>query len=273
MEEDRIGIPPQLLGRDKGLRIPIHHWGNGLLVFDKPQGISAKADPWHPDEPDLEGAFNAQVPEGKPELIHHGIEFVMVFNPLEPEATGAVLACCREESKDQWKNAYGSSQFIFHHIIITRKSSIAEAFNCDLPLVRHFVNQQMMVSHNLGKKTFTRFTPLVEGRGADAWLASTRYLRMHQLRVHSRERGIPPSRDPIYDPDYPQDLREPDRAKLDWIHSYAIRNDNAPATNSLIVRFEPPRYWKRNLRKAGLEIDEILPKADEIIENITLPIE
>ena len=273
MEEDRIGIPPQLLGRDKGLRIPIQHWGEGLLVFDKPQGIASKADPWYANDPDLESAFNAQIPEGKPELIHHGIEQLGVFNPLEPEATGIVLACCNVATRDQWKNAFGSRQFIFHSLIVTRKSSITEAFNCDLPLVRHFVNQQMIVSHNLGKKTFTRFTPLAEGRSADTWLASTRYPRMHQLRVHSRERSIPPSRDPIYDPDYPQDLREADRAKLDWVHGYAVQNGGAPATDSPIVKVPAPRYWKRNLRKCGLEIEEITAKADEIIENITLPIE
>jgi 23S rRNA-/tRNA-specific pseudouridylate synthase len=273
MEEDRIGIPAHLLNRDKGLRIPIRHWGEGLLVFDKPQSIASKADPWFLKDPDLENAFNVQIPDGKPELIHHGIHFIRVFNPLEPEATGVVLACCNEDMREQWKNAYGSRQFIFHTLIITRKSLAPPVINCDLPLVRHFKNQQMMVSHNLGKKTFTRFSLIAQGRNADAWLASAQYPRLHQLRIHSRERGIPLLRDPIYDPTYPENLREADRLKLDWMHNYAVQTNYELNTLSPSVMMPPPKYWKRNLRKVGLEIDEITSKSDEIIENITLPIE
>lgn len=272
MEEDRIGIPARLLNRDKGLRIPIQHWGKGLIVFDKPQGILSKADPWYTHFNELEGAFNVQIPDNKPELIHHGITLLDVFNPLEPEATGLVLASTTEESKVVWKNGYGSRQFIFHTLIVTRKSDKTEPFDCDLPLVRHFKNQLMMVSHNLGKRTDTHFTPITKGRDADVWLASSRYPRLHQFRVHSRERGIPLLRDPLYDPTYPPKFKEEDRQKLDWVHVYAIEADKELETTTKIVKVAPPRYWKRNLRKAGLEIEEILPKTNEIIENITLPI-
>ena len=117
MEEDRIGIPANLLNRDKGMRIPIVHWGEGLMVFDKPQGIASKADPWYSEFSDLENAFNIQIPNEKPELIHHGVTQLRVLNPIEPEATGIVLASSTKESTGHWKNAYGSQQFTFHHII------------------------------------------------------------------------------------------------------------------------------------------------------------
>jgi len=273
MEDHRIGIPPQLMKRDKGERIPIEHWGEGLMVFNKPQAIASKSDPWFAQIPDLETAFNEQIAAGKPELQHHGITELRVCNPLEAEATGAVLSSITTEAAEHWRNAFGSYKFQFHFLLVTRKTEKNQTFDCDLPLMRHFKNQRMMVSHNLGKKTHTRFSLLCKGRDADAWLGSTRYPRLHQLRVHTRESGIPMLRDPLYDPTYPPELVEQDLMKLDWIHAYCIQASPELGLPQPFVKTSPPKYWKRNLRKTGLEIDEILQKSDEIIENITLPIE
>ncbi len=273
MEENRIGIPPQLMKGQKGERIPFEHWGEGLIVLNKPCTLASKADPWFAKKPDLESAFNAQIPSGKPELQHHGITDMRVCNPLESETTGAVLTSVTQESIEHWRNAYGSFQFQFHTLLVTRKTDKVNPIKCDLPLMRHFKNERMMVSHNLGKKAYTQFTLLCSGRDADAWLASSRYPRLHQFRVHARESGIPLLRDPLYDPDYPEDLLKKNPYKLDWAHCYCI--DAAKELDLLKPRVKaaPPKYWKRNLRKTGLEIDEILGKSDEIIENITLPIE
>jgi len=273
MEEHRIGIPPELMKREKGERIPIEHWGEGLMVFNKPQGVASKADPWFAQMPDLESAFNTQIQNGKPELAHHGIVEIRTCNPLECDTTGAVLSTIDSETAEKWRNAFGSFQFSFHTILITRKSGLKEPIDCKLPLMRHFNNERMVVSHNLGKKTSTRFTPICEGRTAEAWLASTRYPRIHQFRVHARESGIPMLRDPLYDPTYPADMLALDPFKLEWAHCYCIQGATELGLSKPHVKMEVPKYWKRNLRKSGLEIDEILDKCGQIIEKITLPIE
>ena len=273
MEENRIGIPPQLMKGQKGVRIEFEEWAEGLLVFNKPGSIAAKADPWFGKMPDLESGFNEQIPLGKPELEHHGVTEVRVCNPLESECTGATLASSKVESAEQWKNAFGSFRFTFHYIMITRKSDIQKPLHSDLPLMRHFKNQRMQVSHNLGKKTRTQFTPIAQGRSADAWLASTRYPRLHQIRVHARESGIPLVRDPLYDPNYPADLLKENPFRLEWCHCYAIQAAPELGLAKSQIEAAPPKYWKRNLRKTGLEIDEILVTTRQIIENITLPIE
>jgi 23S rRNA-/tRNA-specific pseudouridylate synthase len=273
MESDRIGIPANLLSRDKGLRIPIEHWGDGLLVFDKPQSIAAKADPWYPEYPDLERCFNAQIPLEKPELKAHGISQMSILNSLEPEVTGAVLATINEDNMEHWKNQFGSFQFSFHFLLISKKSTLTNDGSCDLPIVRHFKNQHMMVSHRLGKKAFTQFSLLDTGRDAQAWLASTRYPRLHQIRIHCREQKIRLLNDPRYDPDYPESSREEDLHKLDWVHCFAVASEPNSLTSSPIAYSTPPKYWKRNLRKSGLEIDSILEKSRHKIKNMTLPIE
>jgi 23S rRNA-/tRNA-specific pseudouridylate synthase len=273
MEDHRIGIPPQLMKGQKGERIPIEHWEEGLIVFNKPSSIASKADPWFAQMPDLESAFNEQISAGKPELEHHGITEIRVCNAAECECTGAVLASSKVETVEKWKNAFGSFRFTFHYLLITRKSRKFTPMECSLPLVRHFKNQRMFVSHNLGKKTRTQFTPICEGRTAEAWLASTRYPRLHQLRLHARESGIPLLRDPLYDPTYPPEMLEKNPFQLEWCHCFSIQASPELALEKTKIQAGPPKYWKRNLRKTGLEIDEVTDTAIQIIENITLPFE
>jgi 23S rRNA-/tRNA-specific pseudouridylate synthase len=272
MESDRIGIPSRLLKRDKGLRIPIEHWGEGLLVFNKPQSIASKADPWYLETPDLESCFNLQIADQKPELIEHGLSQVAVLNPLEPEATGLVLASIDTQSKDHWKNLFGSSQFTFHYILITKISKGKQKDGvCNLPLVRHFKNQHMIVSHRLGKKANTCFTCIETGRQAQAWLASTRYPRLHQPRIHAKELGLSLLNDPRYNPEPGLENLEDELHKLDWVHCYAVRGEDQAETKSTVAYAEPPKYWKRNLRKQGLEIDAICEKSRLLVENMALP--
>jgi len=273
MEENRIGIPPQLMKGQKGVRIGFEKWSDGLVVFNKPSFIASKADPWFARMPDLESGFNSQIPLGKPELEHHGVDEVRVCNPLEPECTGAVLASTKAEMAEQWKNAYGSFQFTFHYLLVTRKTGKRAPMFTDLPLMRHFKNERMQVSHNLGKKTRSQFTPILEGRDADAWLASTRYPRLHQFRIHGRECDLPMLRDPLYDPTYPPQMLEENPFKLEWAHCYAIQAAPELGLSKTQIEATPPKHWKRNLRKTGLEIDEILEKTTQILKNITLPIE
>lgn len=273
MEPHRIGIPPTLMRGEKGQRIPIEHWGDGLLVFNKPSVLAAKSDPWFLDSVDLESAFNEQIPTGKPELEHHGITELRTFNPLERGASGAVLASTTPESAEHWRNAYGSFQFQFHHILITRKSERKASFECRLPLMRHFKQQRMQVSHQLGKKACTHFAPLGEGSTADAWLASTRYPRLHQLRLHARESGIPMLRDPLYDPSYPPEMLSSEPYRFEWMHAHRVDACPSLGLDRTSVFLPPPKYWKRTLRRIGLEIDELITKSEEIIKNITLPIE
>jgi 23S rRNA-/tRNA-specific pseudouridylate synthase len=272
MEADRIGIPPTLMQGEKGERIDIEHWADGLLVFNKPSSLASKADPWYPHLPDLETAFNLQIAAGKPELIRHGITELRICNALERDATGAVLASITREGAEYWRNAFGSSRFAFHSILITRKTQRLGTFDCDLPLMRHHNNQRMIISHQGGKKTHTRFTQLISGRDADAWLASTRFPRFHQYRLHARECGIPMLRDPLYDPTYPPAMLEAEPFRMEWLHSYCVVDTAPVAGQKPCLRADPPKYWKRTLRRLGLEIDEILPKSEGMIEEMTLPI-
>ncbi len=271
MEEDRIGIPAHLLGQEKGVRIPIIHWGEGMVLLNKPQGIASKQDPWYPDFPNMESVFNLQIEAGKPELSHHKIHQFKVMSSLEPEVTGLVAVCTNEENSDEWTNAYGSNQLEFGFLLIGSKFSEPKKIECDHPIVRHHNGKKMQVSHRLGKQAKTVFHPLLNGRDAGAWLALTSFPRFHQIRLHAMESGVRLIKDPIYLPGTVEDPQGEGRLKLDWMHAYSVTNHSSLETESSVMALEPPKYWKRNLRKLGIEIEEVRVVADEILQNKTLP--
>ena len=276
MELDRIGIPARLLRGEKGARIPIVHWADGLAALNKPEGVASRNDPWHGGVADLDSAFNEQIHENKPELAAHGITQFSSINPLEPEATGAVLSSLTHEARAAWKNEYGSFQFGFHFLIVCEKSDASgSVVECRLPINRHFKKRRMIISHQQGKKSYSRFENLARARSAEVWLGSTRFPRLHQMRLHACESGIPVLDDPIYVAERPnaRSSSETGGSGSPWIHSYAIRADSLPGLTPRRIAFEPPRHWKRYLRRHGIELAEILSAAEQIIENRTLPIE
>ncbi len=270
MEENRVGIPPKLLNRDKGLRIAFEKWAPGLAVFDKPTGIASKSDPWF-DVTNMEKAFNAQIREGKPELEHHGITSFTSLNVLEPDVSGLALCCIDNEQREHWSNAFGSFDFEFHAILVSQRKDLMDPFVCDLPLARHYVNRHMYISHKEGKQSATHFHPLTKGRSATAWLASSRYPRLHQFRLHAQEKGLPLISDPLYgNHSHLKPGEEP--KNLDWLHSYGVSNRESTELTKPHIAVAPPKHWKRYLRKIGLEIDEICQEAYKIIENRSLPV-
>jgi hypothetical protein len=292
MEPNRIGIPGEIIGRHTGFRFDIRPWAEGLIVIDKPQGITSRPDPFYPDAISLEVPINLQAAAEKPELQHHGISKLSIFNSLEPEVPGLVLASITEASRGHWKNAYGSQFFTFHSVMVCKPHDpTVTTIECKLPLARHHVGKYQMVSHNLGKKSITRMTLVEASRHASIWIASTRYPRPHQIRVHSRESGLFLLQDPLYDttpqPETASILahgtrrtgrgqvkkEKPMAPRLEWIHSIAIAADAGLGCNQPIQFCPLPRFWRGFLRRLELDPIPLEEKMTTVIQNITLPIE
>jgi 23S rRNA pseudouridine955/2504/2580 synthase len=62
---------------------------------------------------------------------------------------------------------------------------------CELPLAPHATESRMLVSHTTGKKTLTRFNLEQRFRGYAVWTATTTFDRLHQIRLHAAESGLP----------------------------------------------------------------------------------
>lgn len=280
MEEHRIGIPGSLLGSEQGMRIPIGHIADGLIVLDKPLGIGSRPDPWYPDVPDLERCINFQAEQGKPELAHHRISSLNALCPVEPEVSGLVLCITDRETGIHWKNLWGSLFFTSHHLLLCEPDASFEPRTCDLPLARHFNLRKMVVSHTTGKKTQTLFTPLIQSSKASIWLASTCYSRLHQVRIHAMEIGLRLFGDPIYAPEpleesrfnrpgktaHPAKIEEPVLPTLKWQHLYAYTAD--PATGLDLNAFRAPlsRALSRMIRnRLEIDPDALIQSAEQAI--------
>ena len=281
MEEHRIGIPGILLGSEKGLRLPIGHIADGLIVLEKPLGIGSRPDPWYPETPDLERCINIQAEQGKPELIHHRISSLNALCPVEPEVSGLVLCITDRDTGIQWKNFWGSLFFSSHHLIICEPDPSFEPRKCELPIARHFNLRKMVVSHTTGKKTQTCFTPLIQSSKAGIWLASTCYSRLHQIRIHAMESGLRLFGDPIYSPEPPPEpaftrtgktsktahTEEPLPPALKWQHLYAYTAE--PSTGLDLSPFRAPlsRALSRMIRnRLDIDPEALITSAEQAIQ-------
>jgi hypothetical protein len=111
-------------------------------------------------------------------------------------------------------------------------------------------------------------------------LASTRYPRLHQIRVHSRESGIPLLQDPVYEPLPPPEKilskrpkdRENARPRLEWIHALSVVPDATLGTQPTEFTVPVPRFWRGYLRRMLLDPLAIEEKSLALLQNRALPI-
>ena len=188
----QIGFPPSLLG-ESAWRLPVIAKAESFFAVWKPRGIAPKAHPWYEGLPDLESAVAQQVDAGKRELVEAlGVHWAKVTHGFDREAEGAVLFASQPEAAAAIKNLIGSGglEFVFHFVSYPTAPG-GDEFSCDLPVAAHFNEKRGFVSHRHGKKANTHFRKIKDLGGFALWEATTDYPRMHQIRLHAAEMGIP----------------------------------------------------------------------------------
>ena len=188
--DDFLSFPPDTLGREP-LRLPIVARGADWLVLNKPAGVPWTPDPWIPRPTDLVREVRRQLREGKPQLARLGIgAFHGVAGP-DLVASGAVLCALSDAAGDRLANALGSAQIELTHRFVTMGRPAETEILCELPLAPHALEPRMLVSHATGKKTVTSFRQEQRFRGYAVWTATTTFDRLHQIRLHAAESGLP----------------------------------------------------------------------------------
>lgn len=188
--DDFLSFPPETLGREP-LRLPIVARGADWLVLNKPAGVPCVPDPWIPRATDLVREVRKQIAAGKPQLGRLGVgAFHAVVGP-DLVASGAVLCAKSDDEASRLANALGSAQVELTYRFVTMGRLSKDAVTCSLPLAPHATEPRMLVSHSSGKKTETRFKLEKKFRGYAVWTATTTFDRLHQIRLHAAESGLP----------------------------------------------------------------------------------
>lgn len=202
-----IGFPPPLLG-EVPLRLPIVANSDHWLALNKPAGAGVRAYPWDEGIPNLDGALNQQLQAEKPELVALDAELFGSIYYIEPEVSGVALFGKSRDAIAQLRNAYGSGEFEFSYLCVSRihpSATVGEVLEADAPLLPHDWKLKMIPSTAKGKRAQTRFKCLgISTSGWALWEAKTRYPRVHQIRAHAAVLGIALLGDALYGgPDVP----------------------------------------------------------------------
>lgn len=173
------------------VKLPFVGRGAAWFAVVKPAGIAWRPDAWIPRPTDVVREVRNQLRAGKPQLARIGIDGIHGIAGPDLVASGLVLCARTDAEADRLNNALGSEQIELTYTFLTRSRIVDDAVTCDLPLAPHPTEPRMVVSHAHGKKTVTRFRHVKRWRGFGLWTATTTFDRMHQLRVHAVEVGLP----------------------------------------------------------------------------------
>lgn len=196
-----IGFPEGML-RDKPLRLPVLVNESDWFCLAKCAGIVARAHPWYSARQDICRAIRIQAKEGKAELQRLKIpEAYYVCGP-EPELAGPVVFAKSKLAAERLRNAFGSDQFQFAYRFVTSAKISEEELECKLPIAIHKREAKALISHSSGKKSHTRFRKLGDAAQFTLWEAASKQPRLHQIRLHAAELGIPVFGDNLYGSDF-----------------------------------------------------------------------
>lgn len=173
------------------VKLPLVAKGDAWFAVTKPAGLPWRPDTWIERPTDIVREIRRQLREGKPQLARLGIDGIHGITGPDLVASGLVLFARTDAEADRLANALGSEQVELTYTFLTRSRIEHDRVTCSLPITPHLVEPRMIVSHAHGKKTVTHFRHVKRFRGFGLWTATTKFDRVHQLRVHATEVGLP----------------------------------------------------------------------------------
>lgn len=205
-----LTFPPNTFAESSTV-LPVVFRGNGVAAFAKPAGIALDEHPWTGTRPTLCGEFRKRLALGQASAVALGVARPSAVLISDAEMSGVALLADRESGAlEKWRNAAGSGHLLFRFLFLTKVSAgtsprnvpadggSAEEFSCTLPVAAHFSEPRALVSRTTGKRSETRFSRLEKFGAVELWSAETAFLRLHQIRLHAAESGIPVVGDALY---------------------------------------------------------------------------
>jgi len=185
-----IGFPEGLLC-DRPVRLRVLANESDWVVLQKASGFVGQVHPWYKNRPDVTSCIRSQIAGGKGELKRLGIGELFYICGPEPESPGPMLFAKNKGGADLLRNAFGSNLFQFTFWLIARIRTSESNLQCELPIADHTSEHRAVGSHRIGKKSITHFRRLCQGPECSLWEATTSLPRVHQVRLHASEVGLP----------------------------------------------------------------------------------
>lgn len=214
-----LTFPPKTFG-ESAVALPVIFRGNGVAALAKPAGIAVDEHPWTGTRPTLCGELRRRIARGSASALALGLARPAAVALADAEISGVVLLADREGGVlEAWRNALGSGQFLFRFLLLSRISpagtrtvagttgtrkrgekcaGAAEEISCALPVAAHFSEPRALISRRTGKRAETRFLCVEKFGTFELWAAETAFPRLHQIRLHAAEVGLPIVGDPLY---------------------------------------------------------------------------
>ncbi len=194
-----LTFPPRTL-TEFSAALPVLFRGEGVVALSKPAGVPVDEHPWNAGIPTLCGELRKRIAQGSPSALSLGLTRPAAVLPTDAECSGVVLLADRGNgASDAWRNAAGSEQLRFSFVFLAKPAMPHEdEFFCRLPVAAHFSEPRALVSSSTGKKSETHFFRLENFGKWELWRAETAFPRLHQIRLHAAESGLPIVGDALY---------------------------------------------------------------------------
>ncbi len=194
---DFIGFPEGLI-LNKPVRLRVIENTDDWFVVNKPSFLSSQVHPLDPKGLDITTGIHKQLKGGKKEFSRLGIKEAHFVCGPEYGIPGAVLYAKSRGASEFLRNALGSDQFLFDYQMVSQGVIEEDSVECSLPVALHKNEPRVLISHKTGKKAVTQFNKVAEAGKFSLWNMTSLAPRMHQMRVHPFELGLPVYGDTLY---------------------------------------------------------------------------
>lgn len=170
-----------------------------VLALDKPSGLPASPDRAHPDRPSLMALLHAGVKRGAPWAVAGGRTYLMPAHRLDAETSGVLLLAKSKPALVALLNLFGAEKPGRAHVALVQGAPAEERFQGDAKLAPHPAQTGLMrADPRRGKCALTIFAVREKFSGFTLLQCEPLTDRLHQVRVHLRNLGLPVVGDRAY---------------------------------------------------------------------------
>lgn len=179
--------------------IPVLHEDAQLLALAKPAGLLTSPDRYDPHRPDLMQLLHRDIADGAPWAQQRQITFLANAHALDLETTGVLLLAKDQPAFVALANQFSCGQVRQTYVALVHGAPAEDQFKIGGRLAPHPERDGLVrVEEKFGKPALTHCEVLERFSGYTLLKCLTETDRLHQIRVHLQNRGLPIVGDATY---------------------------------------------------------------------------
>lgn len=224
-------------------KIPVLYEDDVLVIADKPAGLPTQAT-LDKNRPHTYGLLHKQLRENNPDA------YLAMHHRLDKDTSGVLLFCKDPKYNQQISDMFKRHEFEKIYWALTGPGKCKEAWQIKNHLTeKPAPRSQRRKMHSVrsgGLVAITDFRKLETKKKGLLLEAKPRTGRMHQIRVHLAEAGLPILGDDLYNA--PEGAR---RAPRMMLHAYQLIFQHPHTKEMLTITSPPPVDFLKTLEKLG----------------------